>query len=137
MGDGIDDGIGGGVGFEETGTAIDTDGFGGGRFRKPDPAGTGGGDANAFDVRKFGDAVAGIVIVGESDAVAIERFGVGEAGRVGEAVIGRGRGGGFENGRTDRNVCVTPDRQKCPRRGNGSRPSERRRVTPQRGSGIQ
>ena len=54
VGNGIDDGVGDGVGFEEAGSAIDADGFGGGRFRKPYPAGT-RGDANAFDVRKLED----------------------------------------------------------------------------------
>jgi len=87
---GIDDGVGGGMGFEKPRTAIDSDGFGGGRFRKPDPAGT-RGDANAFDVGEFEDAVAGIMIVGESDAVAMVQVGVGGGFRGGGGSTGNVR----------------------------------------------
>jgi hypothetical protein len=41
VGDGIDDGVGDEVGFEEAGTVIDTDGFGGGVFREAAPIGAG------------------------------------------------------------------------------------------------
>lgn len=78
VGDGIDDGVGGGVGFEEAGTAIDADGFGGCVGGESDAAGA-GCDSDAFDVGEFQDAVVGIVIVGEADAVAIEGIGTGRA----------------------------------------------------------
>ncbi len=49
---GIDDGVGGGVGFEEAGTAIDTDGFGGGIFWKSYTA-CAWSHTNAFNVGEF------------------------------------------------------------------------------------
>ena len=54
VGDGIDDGVGGGVGFEEAGSAIDADGFGGGGFGEAYPAAA-RGDADALDVGDFED----------------------------------------------------------------------------------
>lgn len=74
MGDGIDDGVGGEVGFEEAGTAIDAEGFGGGIFLESDTAGA-RSDSDAFGVGEFEDAVVGVVVVREADAVAIQGIG--------------------------------------------------------------
>lgn len=49
VGNGIDDWVGGGVGFEEAGSAIDADGFGGGIFREANTD-CARCDSDAFDV---------------------------------------------------------------------------------------
>lgn len=85
----IDDGVGDGVGFEEAGTAIDADGFGGGVVGEADTAGA-GSDSDALDVGELENTVVGIVVVGEADAVAVE--GIGTGGAVGH-VLGKDVGG--------------------------------------------
>jgi hypothetical protein len=75
VGNGVDDRLGHGVSLAKALATIDAHGFGRGIRWQPDPPGA-RGDADAFDIGEFEDAVVGVVIVGESDAVAKEGIGI-------------------------------------------------------------